>query len=462
MNIDIKSANDTFDFTKIHLGDPVPIFNGFYFSPIKHGKELYIQTPEIYSKNGFVKSSNKNYIDLLFDNTHEEILEWFENLESTIKGLIYEKKDQWFSEPDIEMSDIENIFISPIRTYKSGKQFVVRTNVESVRNALVNKHVLKIYNEHQNEIQMDEVDNNTRFIGLIHISGIKFSARTFQVYIEIKQVMTVGESTTAFNSCLIAKRDTTSVRENIASIPDEIPLKETTIITQQSVEETNPEAIQEATQETTQKETQESTQEVISELETTGDHESLQLETHPEEADHTQPQQVLDECIENESEIVPAVPETSETSETSETLQELCENTSDLSLEETHTEEKNMKNEAEETIQKIVDDVVRVKTLASMHDGSQNSQIDDINEINELHLEDMDLDDANISIKEPEQEYIELYKAAISKAKTLRKQALLSHMEAQNIKAKYLLDIYSDTDSDYSEQESEEADIVNN
>ena len=293
---------------------------------------------------------------------------------------------------------------------------------------------------------MDEVDNNTRFIGLIHISGIKFSARTFQVYIEIKQVMTVGESTTAFNSCLITKRDTKSARENIANIPDEIPLQETTIITQQSIEETNQEAIQKESQE------------VTSELETIGEHESSQLQTHPhpKEPDHTQPQQVLDECIDNESEIVPALHETSETS------QGLCENTGDLSLEEKHSEEENMKKEAEETIQKIVDDVVRVKTIASMHNGSQNSQIDETNEINELHLEDMDLDDANISIKEPEQEYIELYKAAVTKAKTLRKQALLSHMEAQNIKAKYLLDIYSDTDSDYSEQECEEADIVNN
>ena len=109
MSIDIQKPNDTFNFANLVLGEPIPIQNGFYFSKIKYNDDLYIQTPEIVSKSGFIKNGNRNYIDLIFNNNHEDILEWFENLENRIKILIFEKKDEWFSESNIEMSDIENI-----------------------------------------------------------------------------------------------------------------------------------------------------------------------------------------------------------------------------------------------------------------------------------------------------------------------------------------------------------------
>ena len=55
----------------------------------------------------------------------------------------------------------------------------------------------------------------------------------------------------------------------------------------------------------------------------------------------------------------------------------------------------------------------------------------------------------------PKNEHIELYKAAVKKAKELRREALQKHLEAQNIKSKYLMNVYSDSDSDYSEYEEE-------
>ena len=42
------------------------------------------------------------------------------------------------------MSDIENIFISPIRSYKSGKQFTLRCHVESAKSSLINPNNMKI------------------------------------------------------------------------------------------------------------------------------------------------------------------------------------------------------------------------------------------------------------------------------------------------------------------------------
>ena len=58
----------------------------------------------------------------------------------------------------------------------------------------------------------------------------------------------------------------------------------------------------------------------------------------------------------------------------------------------------------------------------------------------------------NIKIQDEESEHIELYRAGVKKAKDLRKQALQSHLEAQDIKAKYLMNVYSDSESDIEEK----------
>ena len=138
MNIDIKYPDESFNFNELSLGDPAPITNGFYYSQILcNNKDLYIQTPEITSKNGIVKSNNKQHIDLIFKNIHEKVLAWFENLENRMKVLIYNNRNEWFTESNVEMSDIENIFISPIRSYKSGKQFVLRTQLDSAKNSFI-------------------------------------------------------------------------------------------------------------------------------------------------------------------------------------------------------------------------------------------------------------------------------------------------------------------------------------
>ena len=210
MSVHIKLPNETFNFSDLSLGEPSSLSNGFYLSNIKHNGDLYIQTPIITTKGGFIKSSNKNYIDLVFTSENEVILEWFENLENRVKVLIYENRNDWFAEPNIEMSDIENIFISPIRTYKSGKQFVLRANVDSLKSSFVQVNGVKVYDRNQNEVSIDMVDNTSSFISLLHVSGVKFSSRTFQIYVEIKQIMIMDEKPDMFSKCLLGTSPTTA------------------------------------------------------------------------------------------------------------------------------------------------------------------------------------------------------------------------------------------------------------
>ena len=133
MSIKISKTDKNFEFSKITLGDPQSLGNNMFFSKIKNGEDIYIQTPEIKSKEGVVLKPRGSYIDIIFDNTHEEILEWFENLENSLKDIIFEeKKDEWFQDSNIDYVDIENIFNSPIKSIRSGKSFILRTHFSNL------------------------------------------------------------------------------------------------------------------------------------------------------------------------------------------------------------------------------------------------------------------------------------------------------------------------------------------
>ena len=63
---------------------------------------------------------------LSFDD--DEIVEWFESLESRLVDLIFSKSELWFQN-EMEMSDIENNFNSITRAFKGGKYHLVRVNI---------------------------------------------------------------------------------------------------------------------------------------------------------------------------------------------------------------------------------------------------------------------------------------------------------------------------------------------
>jgi hypothetical protein len=89
----IIEPNETFDFSKLSLAHPSGIQGGAYFTKIEHAKNpLYIQTTKSLTRQGFVKSGKKYYIDLMFDKNAEALIDWFEKLEEKCKKLIYEKK----------------------------------------------------------------------------------------------------------------------------------------------------------------------------------------------------------------------------------------------------------------------------------------------------------------------------------------------------------------------------------
>jgi len=197
----IIEPNENFDFSKLSLAHPIGVQGGAYFTKIEYNKKpLYIQTLKGQTKQGFVKTGKKYYCDLMFDKNAETLVNWFENLEERCRKLIYEKRDAWFQN-SLEENDIEAAFNSIIRIYKSGKYYLVRTGVKNDNNGLP---AIKIYNENEIPLTIEDIKAETNIISILEIQGIKFTSRNFQIDIELKQTMALS-SEPVFNSCLIKK-----------------------------------------------------------------------------------------------------------------------------------------------------------------------------------------------------------------------------------------------------------------
>jgi hypothetical protein len=195
----IIEPNDTFDFSKISLAHPVGIQGGAYFTKIEFNKKpLYIQSSKSLTRQGIVKTGKKYYSDLMFDKNSETLINWFENLEDKCKKLIYEKKDAWF-QSNLEENDIENAFNPLIRVYKSGKYYLLRTNIKNTKD---DNPAVKIYNENEINLGVSDITPETEIISILEIQGIKFTSRNFQIEIELKQMM-VLDNEPIFDSCLI-------------------------------------------------------------------------------------------------------------------------------------------------------------------------------------------------------------------------------------------------------------------
>jgi hypothetical protein len=198
INMDsIIEPNETFDFTKLSLAHPSGIQGGAYFTKfLYNNKPLYIQTTKGQTKQGFTKTGKKFYCDLMFDNNASALINWVERLEETCQTLLHAKNDVWF-QGSLEKSDIENAFNPTIRVYKSGKFYLLRTNVAI--NSTTGEPSIKIYSENETPLAISDVKTDSQIISILEIQGIKFTSRNFQNHIELKQIMVLDDEPTFDN-----------------------------------------------------------------------------------------------------------------------------------------------------------------------------------------------------------------------------------------------------------------------
>lgn len=194
----IHDICEEFDFSKLKISNPISKPGGYYLLKysIDNGNSLYIQPHKCSTKNGIIKGK-KTYTDLMFNSDNPELMTWLENLETYSQNFIYENRDTFF-EAKLELDDIESFFISPLKLYKSGKYYLLRAFMPTV----MGKPALKIYDESENEVSIENIDNTSELNSILEFKGIKCSAKSFQIEIEIKQMMKM-EEIKLFTKCII-------------------------------------------------------------------------------------------------------------------------------------------------------------------------------------------------------------------------------------------------------------------
>ena len=204
--MDVFHPNDAFHFDKLQLTHPNSIAGGSYmtrYSYCESKQPLYIQTTKTNSKQGIVISGKKAHIDLLLttSDTDSEFTEWFANLEKRSVDLLYEKRHLWFTQ-ELDRTDIENSFTSPIRAYKTGN-FLIRVNLEPNRNFThIQPFSCKIFDENKRAVSVDYIKAEQSILSIIEFQGIRFTSRNFQIELLLRQVLVVPD-VPLFETCVI-------------------------------------------------------------------------------------------------------------------------------------------------------------------------------------------------------------------------------------------------------------------
>ena len=220
----IQEPNAEFPFDQLSFVSPVPIPGGSHFIRCFSNTQqtpLYLQPPKCKIKTGIVKAGKRMYCDLIFCQDDETFIEWIDKFETICQDRIYKNRDKWF-ESTLEKHDIENSFSSTMKLYKSGKMYTMRVNIP-VRLGTCG---LKIYNEQEEDVSHSSIQENTRVITILEFQGIKCSSRSFNLEIEVKQMMVVNP-VDLFDTCIFRKTSQ-------SPSPSPLPLPSTSPSSQQS------------------------------------------------------------------------------------------------------------------------------------------------------------------------------------------------------------------------------------
>ncbi len=412
-----------FDFSKLSLAQPVAIQGGAHFTKLlMQGKQLYIQSPKCTTRQGFIKTGKKIHCDLMFNNNDEEFIHWIEGLETKCQELLLHKSSEWFQNP-LEMTDIEAAFNSPLKVYKSGKFYLVRTNVKV--NSLTGQPLIKIYNENEEPLQLEDVNTETNIISILEIQGIKFTSRNFQIDIEVKQVMLLNKDI-IFENCLIKKnKDAIS---NTTLTPQPLVLHSILDGKDFSLPQMSNKIVE---------------------------HDKIMnIAENPiiakNDADNLEEMEEIKEIKEDELEIK-GIDETEE----DETEEDEPDEVGEIKLE---IEQPNINLEITDTPTTSAN-----KTDILSEDDLVDSILESMepsNELTEFNI-DLHLDNTSkdtIELKKPERVYYEMYLSVREKAKKAKQEAMLAYLEAKNIKKTYMLENLSDSSEDSMDDMSDTED----
>jgi hypothetical protein len=336
---------------------------------------------------------------------NKEVIEFFENLESHCVKEICANKELWFYDSkSISDDDIQEYVVPIMRSYKSGKKFLIKTSIKQDK--------IIIYDENEKKITLEEYDKVNDIVPLININGIKFSKSSFIIDIILVQFMILYPCDSFENQILIKlNKPINSVENKKINVND---LKNNKVI-------------------------YDDTSSVNDEDDTSEDDEiniESQYLTNITNVSCISAQDISSSIVKEDvnSSIV------KEDVNSSIIKEEAC---SSIVKEEACSSI--VKEEVKLTNN---EDSFRVISEASNVLNSNSNALENNHVIEICDLDNIIVNNEPIELKTHDSIYLEIYKKAKQKAKEIRQNAIQAFLEAKNIKVKYNLNTLDGSSSD--------------
>ena len=403
MSNSVQLPNEQFDFGSLSLANPQGLQGGAYFSKLKlNGQPFLVQTPKCSTKNGIHKTEKKIYCDMMFTNDDEEFVNWTNQLESTIKNLIFEKRNLWFHN-DMDHDSIDYHWQNLLRTYK-GNKLLLRCFIPKTKSRIGSKTV-QIYNEDEEELTFDDIDSTSKMISILEVSGLKFTSQSFQLEFMLRQIMIIKEKP-LFNKCLIKISNpptniTTTKPELDSDAESDISVDDSTL------------QIEAKEQENTEKENES----------------NKNIESNPTN-------KIVAQDISSSDILAPEV----------DASDNLVNETVDLS----NNSKINIDDIQELPVNNQIDSTENLEETEPIEQDTDTTEesLEKNGIINEIEILPPSESTDSVTLKKPNEVYMEIYKEAKKKAQEAKKHAIQAYLEAKRIKSLYLLDEIESSDDE--------------
>lgn len=398
--LEIRNLDD-YDYSNIKLSSPSMQTGNNYYTNITIGdidKHLYIQFPKCTTKAGYVKNTSKSYTDLIFSASDTRIIKWLENFETYLQNEIYKKRDLWF-DTEIALDDIQELMTPIMRSYRSGKNVLIRCNIKN--------HKCSVYDENEILLDLEKFTTDKEIVPLVSVNGIKFSSKNFAIELNLSQIMVITSKDDLEKNCLIK----TSVVKKDKSFSNNLEILD--------IQQKDNQEVEKVTLECDNNNDNNNNGEVS----LMDRHVSNTLETKTETLD-------VGEIRDNPNgkNILLDISD------------KIGENV-DVKLEE-KLDDSNRKQELGKDILDEIDlDSLDTEDIGKSEDIDKGYSLEESDKIN---------------IRDPQEIYYEIYKNALIKANTLKRNTIEAFLNAKNIKLKYNLedldlDVDDDLDTDLDE-----------
>jgi hypothetical protein len=425
------------DFSKIQFKNLKPLQGGTYFATLHYNNNpILIQTPKCLTKNGIHKTGKKIYTDLKFSLDQTQLKTWLKGLEKKTIELIYEKSDIWFHD-EINLDEIEYLWNSSIRDTKDS--FLLRTFVQRFKNT----EKVQLWNEDNEEIQLDQITEKHSLISIIEIGGLKFTSQSFQLEIYLRQAI-VLEDKPIFSKCLIKL---TGSKKHSDGIDGELETDNLIVDNEHLLNESTDLEVKNDSKEKTVADLEDTLVEMKKEnddLEKEGD--KLLMENQESSEKNNELLSIDTSMVDTTYDDKNGASNEPDNVEENVHIdkKDILSRETDLNISQAETNDITEKGDSLEKTMNLSEEIkkeVNQNISETISDNEGKHLEDSMDALQEYDLK-IPEDDKTMKLKTPRDVYLEIYKKARKKARDAKKEALKAFLEAKKIKETYLLDEY--------------------